>query len=156
MMIRKRRNVMSIKVDQNKCTGCGVCAEVCPSGAIIVDEVAKIDAGLCRDCGLCIDECPVEALSMERRGSGSTPRRPATPSSQPAFAHPLNPIPQMQAPVQRTGFQQDSRGDGLLDRVFNFLGSSSNQGRGQGCGRGKGRGTGGGGGRGGGGKRRRS
>jgi Fe-S-cluster-containing hydrogenase component 2 len=57
---------MAVKVDLEKCTGCGSCAEVCPVEAIkIENDKAKIDENECVDCGTCIDECQSEALSMD-------------------------------------------------------------------------------------------
>lgn len=47
------------------CTGCGVCAAVCPGGAISMHAsasyglyVPEIDKGKCSGCGLCLDVCP--------------------------------------------------------------------------------------------------
>lgn len=56
---------MPAKVDEDACTGCGACAEVCPADAITVDDTAKVDPELCTECGACTDECPVEAISLE-------------------------------------------------------------------------------------------
>ena len=57
---------MAVKVDLEKCTGCGSCAEVCPVEAIkIENDKAKIDENECVDCGTCLDECQSEALSMD-------------------------------------------------------------------------------------------
>jgi ferredoxin len=49
-------------VNGSECVGCGACADVCPQGAIAVDDIAVIDAGKCVDCGACIDECPSSAI----------------------------------------------------------------------------------------------
>ena len=43
---------------------CECCAESCPEGAIIRDDVVKVDESKCTDCGLCIDTCPSHAISM--------------------------------------------------------------------------------------------
>ena len=57
---------MAAKIDLEKCTGCGNCAEICPVEAIVVEnDKAKVDADVCVDCGTCVDECPVEAISLD-------------------------------------------------------------------------------------------
>jgi NAD-dependent dihydropyrimidine dehydrogenase PreA subunit len=63
--ISGRSSVMAAVVDQDKCTACGSCVEVCPVEAIVMDEKAKVDADKCVDCGACVDECPVEAISLK-------------------------------------------------------------------------------------------
>ncbi|MFC1919393.1 CoB-CoM heterodisulfide reductase HdrA2 [Chloroflexota bacterium] len=55
-------------VDMDKCTSCGVCARVCPYGAIEVDTKAKTGAHVitagCAGCGACAAECRFEALDI--------------------------------------------------------------------------------------------
>ena len=57
---------MAVKVDKEKCNGCGPCVESGPVEAIkIEDNLAVVDADTCIDCGACIDACPNEAISEE-------------------------------------------------------------------------------------------
>ena len=56
---------MPAVVDKDECTGCGACEDVCPSGAITVNDVAEVNAEECTDCEACVDECPIEAISMQ-------------------------------------------------------------------------------------------
>jgi ferredoxin len=51
-----------VSVNDSECTACGACADVCPEGAITVEDVAVINAEVCIECGLCVDECPVSAI----------------------------------------------------------------------------------------------
>ena len=56
---------MPAKVDEETCTACGACAEVCPVDAITVEDSAKVDTEACTECGACVEECPVEAIKLE-------------------------------------------------------------------------------------------
>jgi NAD-dependent dihydropyrimidine dehydrogenase PreA subunit len=52
-----------VSIDSNKCNGCGSCVEVCPQGAITIDnDVAVVNPGLCVQCGVCLEICPVGAI----------------------------------------------------------------------------------------------
>ena len=52
-------------VDEEKCTGCGMCHLYCPDGAIrLVDGKARVDYTYCKGCGICAEECPSDAISM--------------------------------------------------------------------------------------------
>ena len=49
-------------VDSEKCTGCGICIDVCPTNAIDVKEHAVINANACTGCAACVWDCPNEAI----------------------------------------------------------------------------------------------
>ncbi|MGC8979043.1 DUF362 domain-containing protein [Caldisericum sp.] len=57
---------MLVKLDIEKCIGCGICANVCPESAISISNgKAFVDSTKCTDCGLCVSKCPTGALTME-------------------------------------------------------------------------------------------
>lgn len=63
-MIRK-----IIKIDENRCNGCGACAAACHEGAIeIIDGKAVLTReDYCDGLGDCLPECPTGAISFEER-----------------------------------------------------------------------------------------
>jgi Fe-S-cluster-containing hydrogenase component 2 len=58
-----------IKIDEEKCNGCGECVPACAEGAIaIVDGVAKLVSEVyCDGLGACLGECPEDAITIEER-----------------------------------------------------------------------------------------
>lgn len=58
-----------IKIDEDKCTGCGLCVPGCPEGALqIIDGKARLISDLfCDGLGACIGECPEGAITVEKR-----------------------------------------------------------------------------------------
>jgi electron transfer flavoprotein alpha subunit len=56
-----------LKIDKDKCIGCGACVDVCPFGALtLVDDLAVVN-DKCTACGACLEVCPVNALSLPDR-----------------------------------------------------------------------------------------
>lgn len=58
-----------IKIDEDKCNGCGLCIPNCPEGALqIIDGKARLISDLfCDGLGACIGYCPEDAISTEER-----------------------------------------------------------------------------------------
>jgi len=54
-------------IDEEKCTQCGLCQDVCRFDAI---DNFKVIPASCEGCGFCYHICPVEAITMQERLSG--------------------------------------------------------------------------------------
>jgi len=61
------RNI--IKIDEEKCNGCGQCVTACAEGAIeIIDGKAKLVSEVyCDGLGACLGTCPEDAITIEQR-----------------------------------------------------------------------------------------
>ncbi|KRN50432.1 hypothetical protein IV49_GL002080 [Kandleria vitulina DSM 20405] len=53
------------KIEKNYCSGCGLCSNICPKGAIIMKDDEEgflyptIDKSKCINCGMCYYKCPI-------------------------------------------------------------------------------------------------
>jgi len=81
----------AVKIDQEKCKGCGFCTKCCAAGAleVTVDKKCRMitDLPFCMSCGDCVAICPEDAIELTDfiefkrffryldRGEPSTPRK---------------------------------------------------------------------------------
>lgn len=58
-----------VKIDAEKCDGCGACISACPEGAIRIvnGKATLVKESLCDGLGACIKECPRGAITIEER-----------------------------------------------------------------------------------------
>jgi len=59
--------LIRFKVDEKKCTGCGVCLKKCPSVCITGEKKKPhaIDQTICIKCGVCRESCKFDAIIVE-------------------------------------------------------------------------------------------
>ncbi len=71
MSNRYLKNVVTLKYDIEKCTGCGMCVEVCPHSVFSIKNGKAFiaDRDLCMECGACEKNCPFAAIAV-RSGVG--------------------------------------------------------------------------------------
>lgn len=61
------KNVAKIRIDSEKCVGCGICLSVCPHAVISINKgIAFLsNKDRCIECGACDKNCPVNAIEVE-------------------------------------------------------------------------------------------
>jgi Pyruvate/2-oxoacid:ferredoxin oxidoreductase delta subunit len=83
-----------VKIDETKCTGCGLCATACAEGAIrIINGKARlISDTYCDGLGACLGHCPEGAITIEPRDAAEFDEQAVkahlTQQSQPLFVCP--------------------------------------------------------------------
>lgn len=65
------KDVVTLKLDQERCIGCGMCLLVCPHAVMSLSngKVDVVNRDACMECGACARNCPAEALNV-RPGVG--------------------------------------------------------------------------------------
>jgi ferredoxin len=65
------KNVVTLQLEEERCVGCGICAQVCPQAVLALEEGrARIRyRDSCMECGACARNCPAGALNV-RTGVG--------------------------------------------------------------------------------------
>jgi len=106
----RRMDRQTMWVDVDRCTGCGACVEVCPTGAMtLIGDAARVDEERCTGCGACADVCPVGAIRPVLHGE-------IVPSyRQPPAAYRPGPL------METAGAAATVAGVGLLMRVARAL-----------------------------------
>ena len=62
---------LSLRLDAARCTGCGLCVDVCPHGVFAVEhrKARILDRDACMECGACARNCAAGAVTV-RSGVG--------------------------------------------------------------------------------------
>jgi NAD-dependent dihydropyrimidine dehydrogenase PreA subunit len=63
------KNVATLELTAEKCTGCGMCVNVCPHNVFELDEdmskVRIVDRDSCMECSACMQNCPFSAIKVQ-------------------------------------------------------------------------------------------
>jgi len=59
-------DILSVEIDRDRCTGCGICVDICPLDCFRLDEDDKafMKYDECWYCGSCTLECPENAMAL--------------------------------------------------------------------------------------------
>ena len=65
--LRYLEDVVTLRYDADKCTGCQLCTMVCPHGVFAMEgnRAKVVDRGACMECGACQRNCAFGAISVE-------------------------------------------------------------------------------------------
>jgi NAD-dependent dihydropyrimidine dehydrogenase PreA subunit len=61
------KKVVTLKLNPDRCTGCGMCIEVCPHNVFVIKEGKSniAEGDYCMECGACVKNCPFNALEVK-------------------------------------------------------------------------------------------
>ena len=60
-----REMKMAVIIDEEKCSGCGACADICPVDAIKIENDKAVINEECVECGACVSQCAEEAIAFQ-------------------------------------------------------------------------------------------
>ncbi len=60
-----KATILKLKIDKEKCRGCLVCEENCPTGVKITGRASEINSHSCIRCLKCVELCPTKALRVK-------------------------------------------------------------------------------------------
>ena len=65
------KNVVTLKLNAEKCTGCGMCIDVCPHSVFLLNNGKSeiVNKDQCMECGACAKNCEYSAIEV-KTGSG--------------------------------------------------------------------------------------
>jgi NAD-dependent dihydropyrimidine dehydrogenase PreA subunit len=64
--LRYLPDVVTLKLNESRCIGCGMCLNVCPHTVFRManKKATIVDRDACMECGACAKNCPVTAISV--------------------------------------------------------------------------------------------
>lgn len=62
------KNVTTLKLKSDLCTGCGKCLEVCPHNVFLIKDrkAVILDKDRCMECGACVKNCSFKAIEVKQ------------------------------------------------------------------------------------------
>lgn len=65
------RSGVKARVETDKCSACGMCAELCQFESVTMEETAVISKLSCEGCGVCAHFCPEDAIRLDENHCGT-------------------------------------------------------------------------------------
>lgn len=117
-----------VRIDERKCTGCGVCTRICPAGFVMKNSLAAVKSQTASCIKAAAEACPVQAIIID------------TAENAEALPIKSKPLPTEKAGLGLPGSQNQTFGSGRGLGGGGMGGRASGGGRGRNQGRGLGMG----------------